>query len=225
MRDRTFSQARDMIEMKKNYSEPDYYKPMLSMTVDELREKYLAAQDPDDIIFWGYVYQEKQCFALDYNDLIHFVLHIFEVSLETQHKWQERLEYIMVDEYQDIDPLQYELMQALCPLHGNLFVVGDPDQTIYTWRGASIKFILNFEKDFPNVQTIMMNENYRSTPEILAAANDLISKNQNRVPKDLMAQKPAGPLPCYHHARTNEQEAEWIASEIRSLQDLSLIHI
>lgn len=219
MRHKTFSQARDMIEMKKTLWQRDYYESMLSMTADELRQKYMDAQDPDDIIFWGYVYQEKKCFALDYNDLINFVLHIFAVSDEVRHKWQERLEYIMVDEYQDIDGLQYRLMEALCPLHGNLFVVGDPDQTIYTWRGASVKYILNFEKDFPNVRTIFLNDNYRSTPEILAAANSLISKNKNRVPKDLVPQCPGGALPCYHHARTNEREAEWIASEIHALQD------
>ncbi len=219
MRDMTFSKARDMIEMKKCKYEPEYYKPMLSMTVDELREKYLSATSVTDIIFWGYVYQEKKCFGLDYNDLINFVLHIFDISEETRIKWQERLEYIMVDEYQDIDDLQYRLMKVLCPLHGNLFVVGDPDQTIYTWRGASVKFILNFEKDFPNVRTIMMNDNYRSTPQILAAANHLISKNKNRVAKNLIAQNPDGALPVYHHADTNQQEAEWIANEIRNLTD------
>ena len=219
MRDMTFSKARDMIEMQKCKFQPDYYKPMLSMTVDELREKYLSAKSPTDIIFWGYVYQEKKCFGLDYNDLINFVLHIFDISEEARLKWQERLEYIMVDEYQDIDDLQYRLMKALCPLHGNLFVVGDPDQTIYTWRGASVRFILDFEKDFPNVRTIMMNENYRSTPEILAVANDLIAKNKNRVEKNLTAQNPDGPLPVYHHARTNKLEAEWIANEIHNLVD------
>lgn len=219
MRDMTFSKARDMIEMQKCKFRPDYYKPMLSMTVDELREKYLSATSPTDIIFWGYVYQEKKCFGLDYNDLINFVLHIFDISEEARLKWQERLEYIMVDEYQDIDDLQYRLMKALCPLHGNLFVVGDPDQTIYTWRGASVRFILDFEKDFPNVRTIIMNENYRSTPEILAVANDLIAKNKNRVEKNLAAQNPDGPLPVYHHAPTNKLEAEWIANEIHNLVD------
>ena len=219
MRDMTFSKARDMIEMQKCKFQPDYYKPMLSMTVDELREKYLSATSPTDIIFWGYVYQEKKCFGLDYNDLINFVLHIFDISEEARLKWQERLEYIMVDEYQDIEDLQYRLMKALCPLHGNLFVVGDPDQTIYTWRGASVRFILDFEKDFPNVRTIIMNENYRSTPEILAVANDLIAKNKNRVEKNLTAQNPDGPLPVYHHARTNKLEAEWIANEIHNLVD------
>lgn len=219
MRDMTFSNARDMIEMQKCKYQPDYYKPMLSMTVDELREKYLSATSVTDIIFWGYVYQEKKCFGLDYNDLLKFVLHIFEISEETRIKWQERLEYIMVDEYQDIDALQYQLMRILCALHGNLFVVGDPDQTIYTWRGASVRFILDFEQDFPNVRTIMMNENYRSTPEILAAANDLIAKNKNRVKKDLISQQPGGELPVYHHAATGKLEAEWIANEIHRLVD------
>ncbi len=217
-RHRTFSQARDMIEMQKCKYQRDYYKPMLDLSVDDLREKYLSATEPDQIIFWGYVYQERMAYALDYNDLINFVLHIFEIDAETRIKWQDRLEYIMVDEYQDIDDLQYRLMQALCPRHGNLFIVGDPDQTIYTWRGASVRYILNFEKDFPNVRTIMMNDNYRSTPEILAVANDLIAKNKSRVEKDLVARKGHGEKPVYHHARTNELEAEWIAAEIRRLQ-------
>ena len=219
MRDMTFSRARDMIELKKTFSEPDYYRPMLNLSIDELRQKYLEATAPADVIFWGYVYQEKKCFALDYNDLINFVLHIFEVDEDTRLKWQDRLEYIMVDEYQDIDDLQYRLMKALCPLHGNLFVVGDPDQTIYTWRGASVRFILNFEKDFPNVRTIMMNDNYRSTPEILNVCNNLIAHNKARVKKDLIAACDHGELPVYHHARTNMLEAEWITDRIKTLQE------
>lgn len=217
MRHRTFSQARDMIEMKKCVFEPTYYMPMLSLTTEELRQKYLSATETDDIIFWGYVWQEKKCFALDYNDLINFVLYIFETNEGIKLKWQDRLEYIMVDEYQDIDALQYKLMKTLCAMHGNLFVVGDPDQTIYTWRGASVKYILDFNTDFPDVKTIMMNDNYRSTPEILNVANSLISKNKARIPKDLVSMNPSGVKAVYHHAKTNEDEAEWIANEIREL--------
>mgnify|MGYP004532838405 CR=1 FL=1 len=219
MRHMTFSAARDMIEMRKTFSDPLYYEPMLSLSLDELRQKYLAAETPRNIIFWGYVYQEKKCFALDYNDLINFVLHIFSVSAEVRAKWQERLEYIMVDEYQDIDELQYRLMRALCPGHGNLFIVGDPDQTIYTWRGASVRYILDFEKDFPNVRTIMMNTNYRSTPQIIAAANSLISANVRRIKKDLVSARDDGALPVYHHAKTSEAESRWIAARIRELAD------
>ena len=83
--------------------------------------------------------------------------------------------------------IQYELMKALCPYHNNLFVVGDPDQTIYTWRGADIRYLLEFDKNFPAVQTIIMNKNYRSTKAILDAANSLISRNKGRIKKDLVA--------------------------------------
>lgn len=219
LRHKTFSQARDMIEIRKIFKEPAYYEDMIAMSLEELHRKYLEAVEPDDIIFYGYLYQEKKCFGLDYNDLIKYVLYIFQVSEEIRLKWQRRLEYIMIDEYQDIDELQVRLMKALCMYHNNLFIVGDPDQTIYTWRGASVRYILDFEKDFPNVRTILMMENYRSTPQILAAANSLIGKNKNRVNKDLLPTLPDGTPVTYHHARTAAEEAAWIALQIRELTD------
>ncbi|MEE3453973.1 ATP-dependent helicase, partial [Dialister sp.] len=134
-------------------------------------------------------------------------------------KWQKRLEYIMIDEFQDIDPLQYKLMKALCGYHNNLFVVGDPDQTIYTWRGANIRYLLDFDKEFPKVKTIFMNDNYRSSPEILAAANSLISKNENRIKKDLISHKEKGPaVTCFPSANAGE-EAKKIAEEIKKLHE------
>mgnify|MGYP000694815771 FL=1 len=136
LRDMTFSKARDMIEIMKLKERPGYYRDMLAMPVEGLRQKYLDATDARDIIFYGYLYQEKKCFGLDYNDLIVFVLYLFEQNPDIRLKWQKRLEYIMVDEFQDIDGLQHELMEVLAGYHKNLFVVGDPDQTIYTWRGG-----------------------------------------------------------------------------------------
>jgi len=218
-RDMTFSDARAMIEMKKCRYEPDYYIPMLSLSVEELREKYMRAEKTDEIIFWGYVYQERMAYALDYNDLINFVLYIFEISEETKNKWQEKLEYIMVDEYQDIDDIQYRLMKALCGKHGNLFIVGDPDQTIYTWRGANVRYIMDFDKEFPDVQTVTLGKNYRSTPEILSVANSLIEKNVHRIKKELVTDLENGDKPVYHHAKTNALEAERIAYEIKELQN------
>ncbi len=187
LRQMTYSNARDMIEMRKLFKEPDYYQFMIKMSLDEIHQKYLNAQKPDDIIFYGYLYQEKKCFGLDYNDLLKFVLYIFQTNEEIKLKWQKRLEYIMIDEFQDIDAIQYELMSVLCDYHKNLFVVGDPDQTIYTWRGADIRYLLDFDKNFENVKTIIMNKNYRSTPEILNAANTLINKNKIRINKELKA--------------------------------------
>ena len=150
----------------------------------------------DDIIFYGYLYQEKKCYGLDYNDLIKFSLFIFAEYPDIRLKWQSRLEYIMIDEFQDIDSLQYELMEVLCGYHKNLFIVGDPDQTIYTWRGANVKYLLDFDKEFPGTRTVMMMENYRSTPQILAVANSLIAKNRFRVKKDLIPTLPgSAPVP------------------------------
>ena len=218
MRDMTFSNARDMIEIQKLKKHPDYFLDMIKMSPEDLKAKYMDADNVSDIIFYGYLYQEKKCFGLDYNDLILFSLYIFDNNPAIKLKWQKRLEYIMIDEFQDIDAPQYELMTVLCGYHHNLFIVGDPDQTIYTWRGADVRFLLEFDKQFPNVRTIMMNENYRSTPEILAAANSLISANKHRVKKELVTANPTGVTPVYYHAKSAAEEALWIAGEIKELQ-------
>lgn len=217
LRDMTFSKARDMIEIRKIIKEPDYYLDIITMSLDTLRQKYENATSPSDIIFYGYLYQEKKCFGLDYNDLIKFALYIFEQNEEIKLKWQKRLEYIMIDEFQDIDELQYRLMKVLCDYHKNLFVVGDPDQTIYTWRGANVKYLMDFDKEFPNVQTIMMMKNYRSTPQILSVANSLIDKNEHRIKKELIPTLPDGSGVVYSHSRTSEEEALWIAKEVERL--------
>ncbi|MEN6351196.1 MAG: UvrD-helicase domain-containing protein [Syntrophomonas sp.] len=222
LRHKTFSKARDMIEIRKLFKDPEYYEFMISLSLEELRQMYLNAVETDDIIFWGYLYQEKKCFGLDYNDLIKYVLFIFSVDEAVKLKWQQRLEYIMIDEFQDIDELQYRLMKVLCGYHQNLFIVGDPDQTIYTWRGANVKYLLDFDREFPQVKTIMMMENYRSTPQILAAANSLIQKNKNRIKKDLLPTLADGTPVVYHHAKTAEAEAGWIALQIKELADRDL---
>ena len=216
-RNMTFSKARDMIEIRKLIKEPEYYLDMLNMSLDTLRQKYLTATEPSDIIFYGYLYQEKKCFGLDYNDLIKFTLYIFEQNEAVKIKWQQRLEYIMIDEFQDIDELQYKLMSVLCGYHKNLFIVGDPDQTIYTWRGANVRYLLDFDKIFPSVKTIMMMQNYRSTPQIVSVVNDLIDKNKFRIKKNLMPTIADGRKVICHHADTSEREAMWIAEQIQAL--------
>lgn len=217
LRQMTFSNARDMIEMKKLFQYPEYYLDILRMTLDEIYLKYKNATKTDDIIFYGYLYQEKKCFGLDYNDLIKFTLYIFKSDKEICLKWQKQLEYIMVDEFQDIDSLQYELLETLCDYHKNLFIVGDPDQTIYTWRGADVRFLLNFDKKFDNVKTIMMNTNYRSSPEIIHASNSLIAKNSIRIPKNLISTKESISKPTFYHAKTTKEEAEFISDKINEL--------
>lgn len=219
LRNMTFSSARDMVEIRKLYKEPEYYQDMITMSIDQIYEKYMQATETSEIIFYGYLYQEKKCFGLDYNDLIKFTLYIFENNEEIKQKWQKRLEYIMIDEFQDIDDLQYRLMCVLCGYHKNLFIVGDPDQTIYTWRGANVKYLLDFHRNFPDVQTIMMMENYRSTPEILRAANSLISKNLLRMKKNLIPTLPSGGSVLCCHGENQEKEALWMAEQIKILKE------
>ena len=217
LRDMTFSDARDMIEIQKLFKRPEYYVDLIEKSPEELRAMYLNASDTRDIIFFGYLYQEKKCFGLDYNDLLLFSLYIFQTREEIKLKWQQRLEYIMIDEFQDIDMPQYRLMEVLCGCHRNLFIVGDPDQTIYTWRGADTRYLMDFDNEHPSTRTIFMNSNYRSTPEIISAVNSLIGKNEYRIKKDLTAVKPSGkPVQC-HHAPDAAAEAEWICDEIERL--------
>lgn len=217
LKDKTFADARDMFEIRKIFQEPYYYRDMIALSVNELYEKYQKATAVDDILFYGYLYQEKKCFALDYNDLIKFTLHIFHEREDIRLKWQKRLEYIMIDEFQDIDSLQYELMRVLCGYHHNLFVVGDPDQTIYTWRGANVRYLMDFDQQFPGTQTIMMMKNYRSTPQILRVANSLIEKNKNRIPKELEPVLPMGKEVQYYHAKSASLEAKWMIEQIKQL--------
>ena len=219
LRNMTFSAARDMIEVRKLFKDPKYYEDMITLPLDTLREKCEQATSTSDIIFYGYLYQEKKCFGLDYNDLIKFSLYIFHEHEDIRRKWQQRLEYIMIDEFQDIDQLQYELMEVLCGYHKNLFIVGDPDQTIYTWRGANVKYLLDFDKAFSGTKTIMMLQNYRSTPQILAAANALIDKNQHRIKKDMIPTLPDGAQVVCHFAQTQEAEAAWMAGEMQRLHE------
>ena len=218
LRDRTFARARDRFEIRKCLEEPQYCADVVDMSQEELKARYEAAAELDDILFYGYLHKAKKCFALDYNDLILFSLLAFQRDEAVRCKWQERLEYVMVDEFQDIDPLQYKLLKVLVAHHRNLFVVGDPDQTIYTWRGADVRFLLDFDREFPGTRTVLMNRNYRSTPEILAAANSLIEKNRHRMDKALVAQRPSGAPVVAHLAPSPAKEAKWIADRIEKAQ-------
>ena len=224
LREKTFGKARDMIEMLKTVQRPDYYVDLISLPLAELKQKYLDARSVDDIIFYGYLYQQKKCFGLDYNDLIIIALHIFDHFPDIALKWQRRLEYVMIDEFQDIDALQIALMEKLVEYHRNLFVVGDPDQTIYTWRGADVRYLLDFADAHEGCKTILMTENYRSTPEVLGVANSLIEKNKQRIPKRLEAQRDVHGPTVWHHAKSPEEEAAWIVEGAQKLHEAGVAY-
>lgn len=215
-RDMTIKEAVDHIGWRKGGR--GYVK---TLTGDPKRLLTLAeeASTLKDKVLYRYFYEQRKCYGLDFDDLVYFVLHILEQDRNIREKWQKRLEYIMVDEFQDIDKDQYALADILSGYHKNLFVVGDPDQTIYTWRGADVKFILEFDARHENVKTIYLNTNYRSVPQILSASNALIDKNRNRLKKQLTPVRPDARKPLYFHAKTGQMEAEWITANIRALHE------
>lgn len=213
----TFPTLIDMITERK--SREPYLLDVLNTNNDELKDKIQHARNQQDAIFYRYLYEQKKCYALDFDDLINFALYILENHEELREKWQHRLQYIMVDEFQDVNVRQYRLVQILCDYHQNLFIVGDPDQTIYSWRGARVEYILNFDKEYPTSRTIIMDKNYRSTPNIVNASNSLIEKNKKRIEKNLIPIKKLEIPVIYNHNKTTGQEAEWIATQIKTLQE------
>lgn len=219
LKEASFADAKKYIDRCKTVLHPDYYGFFIEKNNSGLREKYISANDKMEKIFWGYLYYQKKMLAFDYTDIIPVTLFILNSSAEIREKWQKRLEYIMVDEFQDIDGAQHNLMEILSGYHKNLFVVGDPDQTIYSWRGADISFINDFDRNFPGVKTIFLRKNYRSSSDIIDASNSLIEKNRGRIPKRLIAVNGKNVPVTYSHAMTADAEADWICGQISAIVD------
>lgn len=163
---------------------------------------------PDELV--RYIRLQLKHYALDYDDLIYFTIYILNHFEDARRYWTDKLNYIMVDEVQDCSSDDWKLLNILASGHGNLFVVGDPDQAIYEWRGANPKIFI----DFKAATDVILNENYRSTPDILEIANSIISNNRNRVPKELYTMRLNERRPAYRHAASEREEAEFIADTI-----------
>lgn len=211
------SRAVDYISTRKAASGDEYLRYIEELNNTGLLGRSERNADRFDEIFQRYIYEQKKNFAVDFDDIIIFAAYILRKYPDILLKWQQRLEYVMVDEFQDVSPRQYEIARMLAGGHGNLFIVGDPDQTIYSWRGADVGLFLNFHRVYPAATTIVMDANYRSTPQIIAASNALIEHNTNRYPKALHAVGTDGDKPLVNHARTEKAEAAWIASVIEGL--------
>ena len=166
-------------------------------------------------------YQERlhRSNAMDFDDLIMVTVKILESFPEAREKWQKGFRYVLVDEYQDTNHAQYRLLQLLAGEHGNVFAVGDPDQSIYAFRGADIRNILEFERDFGGAQTIALEQNYRSTNSILRAANSVIANNRERKPKNLFSELGEGEPVRVIEVEDEHAEARYVASEIAALND------
>ena len=198
-----------------------YVKLLEGADFTKLNELIEKEPIPERKIFYKYLYKQRKNYCLDFDDLLMFVLHIFKKDINILEKWQNKLEYIQVDEFQDVSEHQYTLVKMLSEKNKNLFIVGDPDQNIYSWRGARIDFILNFDKDFKDAKTTILDQNYRSTKEILEATNKLISCNTARIKKDLFptVKRENSKKPFYFHAQTLFEETSLIANEIKKLLD------
>ena len=163
----------------------------------------------------AYVSRQMKNYALDFDDLLNLTRYILDRFPEALAWWQEALNYIMVDEAQDCNTDDWDLIERLAGGHRNLFIVGDPDQAIYEWRGARPDLFVNFGSD----KDIILDENYRSTPKILDVANCVISNNRNRIPKDLFTRKEEGKPVIHFHGKSETEETEWIISQIRTLRE------
>ena len=160
---------------------PDLYKQAVNKETEAL-----AA------VFEEYEKALRNANALDFDDLLLEAVRLLRHDEATRESWNRRLSYVMIDEYQDTNRSQYELMRLLSESHNNVCVVGDEDQSIYSWRGADIRNILDFERDFPNAKTIRLEQNYRSTKNILAAAGAVVENNKQRKGKKLWTEANAG---------------------------------
>ncbi|MEA4206172.1 3'-5' exonuclease [Mycoplasma sp. 1199] len=170
------------------------------------------------VVYQDYLNELTSKGAVDFDDLIIFTKLLFDTHPEVVEELKKLFEYMLVDEFQDTSKLQYEVIKQIIGPNTHFTIVGDPDQTIYNWRGADVNLILDFDKDFENVKTIVLDTNYRSSKKILDAANNLIIHNSNRVHKNLITENEEGLEIEYYHGFNSEAEARWVVQKINELK-------
>jgi DNA helicase-2/ATP-dependent DNA helicase PcrA len=212
-----------------NLDEKRFQPKAIGARIDDYKNRGLLPEDIDSIstgdiynstvvrVYSAYQERLKKCNALDFGDMLMITVQLFEKHPLVCHQYQERFQWIMVDEYQDTNPVQYRLIRLLAGERQNLCVVGDDDQSIYSWRGADIRNILEFEKDFPGVKIVRLEQNYRSTSTILNAAGAVVRHNFGRKPKTLWTENPAGEKIRYERAESDREEARYVSREISRL--------
>jgi len=206
-----------------------YYKNLITyvgyLSDPDFDYSTLVSDKKSDEIIFRYIKKQRKYFGLDFFDLINFVIYLFDHFPDVLEKWQQKLCYIMVDEFQDITAKEFKLIRRLSEYNRNLFVVGDPDQNIYEWRGANMDVIVHFESWLNNpcfanqlgltAQDIFLTGNYRSVTPILQVANSLIAKNQNRVEKSLHGYADDGERVVHLHAKNDKEEIKFICAQIK----------
>ena len=220
---------------EENIDSKTYTPKAMAFRVSDLKNEMIqpeefaaSATSKDDVIlaraYTAYQNRLRAANAFDFDDLIMQAVLLFRRHPQIAEKYRRRLRHVLVDEYQDTNVAQYQLVRALIgedrdPLHGKLTVVGDADQSIYAFRGATMRNIQDFEHDFPRAATIVLEQNYRSTQNILSAANAVISHNEGRRAKNLWTDSGAGELLTGYVADSEREEASFVADEIDALRD------
>ncbi len=210
------------LKLNEKQLHPKAVREAISRAKDQLmgpKEFHMAAQDYYQVttakIYDLYQKKMNEFQGLDFGDLIFKTVKLFEAEKDRLAIYQDRFRYILVDEYQDTNHAQYKLVKLLAGSGGNITVVGDPDQSIYAWRGADIRNIMEFEEDFPEAKLVKLEQNYRSTNNILKAANHVILRNTNRKPKDLWSEREEGDPIFLYEAYDEKEESQWVVRQIR----------
>ena len=201
----------------------------LASAIGRAKDQVISAEDFSSMVsnfyeetiarvYLEYERRKRDAGALDFDDLIMRTVRLFREHPEVLQHYQERFRYILIDEYQDTNRAQYQLVNLLAEKYQNLCVVGDADQGVYSWRGATIQNILDFERDYPDAAIFLMEQNYRSTQNILAVANALIERNVQRKPKSLWTDAAGGELTVQYRAQDEHEEAFFVAQEIERLR-------
>lgn len=195
-----------------------HYQNMGMTPADAKRDAYYPNQKRTAEIYARYEQEKRAADALDFDDLLTKTAEMFEKNPEVRRKWQEKFKYILIDEYQDTNAVQYKLIKSLVNENRNICVVGDDWQSIYSWRGADFTNILNFERDFPGAKVIKLEQNYRSTGNILAASQKIINQNKTRTEKTLFTEAGDGEPIAIEGVMDETAEANYVARQIMSME-------
>lgn len=209
----SFEKILKLIGKYKSLKYHDYVPNMIS---PEHRQILESISSTDDEIMEEYMQRQKSINALDFHDLLSFALYLLETNDKVRTHWQDKLNYIQVDEFQDSSTREMKLIDILSDSYRNLLIVGDPDQNIYEWRGSEVKLLVDFDKTHKPTKTIFLNRNYRSTPQILDCANSLIDYNKLRLKKDLFTKMSKGADVTHYHSKSDDKETETIAQLIKN---------
>ncbi|MGI6264100.1 MAG: ATP-dependent helicase [Acutalibacteraceae bacterium] len=198
------------------YKSVGYHEYIPNMINPEHRPIMQSISSQDGEIIEEYMQRQKSVNALDFHDLLSFALYLLETNDAVRTRWQNRLNYIQVDEFQDSSTREMKLIDILSDSFRNILIVGDPDQNIYEWRGSDVKLLVDFDKTHEPTKTIFLNRNYRSTPQILDCANSLIDHNRLRLKKDLFTNLSRGANVTHYHSKSDDKETEKIAELIKT---------